>query len=124
MIKQKALLAFALTLLVSGCFETKEQAEARRIQFNGRTVAQVAAVIGKPIAQDKSKAIWQYSNSYSKNVPIQHYINGRWITTGYRTQQVNVDCTYTATLRAGRVQTSTYEGNSCGRYAPKLPKKR
>jgi len=121
---QKTLLAFALTLLVSGCFETKEDAEARRAQFNGRTVAQVAAVIGKPIAQDKSKAIWQYSNSYSKSVPIQHYINGRWVTTGYRTQQVNVDCTYTATLSAGRVKTSTYQGNSCVRFAPKLPKKK
>lgn len=124
MFKQKNLTAFALTLLISGCFETEEEVAARRAQFNGKAVAQVAVVIGKPIAQDRSKAIWQFSSSYSKSVPITHYMNGKWVTTGYRSQQVNVDCTYTATLSAGRIKTSTYKGNSCGRFAPQLKKKK
>ena len=124
MFKNKVLVAFTLTFALSGCFETKEEIAARRAQFNGKTVAQAATVIGKPIAQDKSKAIWQFSSSYSKSVPITHYMNGKWVTTGYRSQQVNVDCTYTATLSAGRIKTSTYRGNSCGRFAPKLEKKK
>jgi len=124
MLKQKTLTALVITLVVSGCFETKEEAAARLAQFNGKTVAQVVAVIGKPIAQDKSKAIWQYHNSYTNRVPIQNYINGTWVTVGYRNEQVNLDCTYTASLRAGRVQTGTYDGNSCDRFAPKLEKKK
>jgi|GEM_PF-5883158 len=121
---QKTLLAFALTLLVSGCFETKEDAEARLAQFNGKTVAQVAAVIGKPIAQDKSKAIWQFSSSYTRDDPIRQYINGKPVIVGYRPRKVNINCTYTAALRAGRVKASAYQGNSCVRFAPKLPKKK
>jgi protein involved in sex pheromone biosynthesis len=124
MIKLKILAALTLTLFVSGCLETKEEAEARQAQFNGKTVAQVVAVIGKPIAQDKSRAIWQFQSSYTRSVPIQQYINGKWVTRGYRTEQVNVDCTYTASLNSGRVTNSKYEGNSCGRYAPKLKKKK
>ncbi len=123
MIKQKALTALTLALLVSGCFETKEEAEARRIQFNGKTVAQVSAVIGKPTAQDNSKAVWQYQNSYTKQVPYQVYQSGIWITL-YRTEYVSQDCTYTATLNAGRLITSHYTGNSCRRFAPKIPKKK
>ena len=123
MIKQKALTALILTFLVSGCFETKEEIEARRAQFNGKTVAQVSSVIGKPIAQDKSKAIWRYENSYYKQVPYQVYQSGIWITL-YRSEYVSFDCTYTATLSAGRVITSHYIGNSCRRYSPKIKKKK
>lgn len=123
MIEQKALIAITLTILLSGCFETKEEVEARQSQFNGSTVAQVSAVIGKPIAQDSGKAIWQYKNSYVDRVPIQHYMNGKWITSGYRNQTVNLDCKYTATLSAGRIKTSTYVGNSCNGFAPKIRKK-
>jgi len=123
MMKQKALIALALTLLVSGCFETKEEAEARRTQFNDRTVAQVSAIIGKPTAQDKSKAVWQYHNAYYKQVPYQVYQSGIWITL-FRTEYVSQDCTYTATLSGNRIKTSHYAGNSCRRFAPTMPKKK
>lgn len=113
----------AAAVLLTGCLETPEQAEARRTQFNGKTVAQVAEVIGKPTAQDKSKAVWMYQNSYTNRVPIQSYLNGAWVTTGYRTEQVRLKCTYTATLSAGRIKNSIYDGNSCARYSPKLKKK-
>lgn len=123
MIRHKALVALTLSTLLSGCFETKEDIEARQSQFNGSSVAQVSAVIGKPIAQDRAKAIWQYKNTYRNRVPIQHYMNGKWITSGYRTETVKQICTYTATLSAGRITASTYAGNSCTRLAPKLRKK-
>lgn len=123
MIKQKTFIILTLTLLVSGCFETKEEAVARHIQFNGRTVTQVSGIIGKPAAQDKSKAIWQYHNAYYKQVPYQVYQSGIWITL-YRTEYVSQDCTYTATLSGNRIKTSHYVGNSCRRFAPKMPKKK
>jgi outer membrane protein assembly factor BamE (lipoprotein component of BamABCDE complex) len=121
-IEQKALVTLTMALLLSGCFETKEEIAAREAQFNGKTVSQVATIIGKPIAQDKSKAIWQYNSSYTRSEPITQFINGNWITVGYRNVPVNVGCTFTATLSAGRVKTSTYAGNRCERYAPKLKK--
>ncbi len=110
-------------LLLSGCFETEEEREAREAQFNGKTVSQVATVIGKPSAQDKTKAVWLYKDSYINRVPIQSFRNGKWITTGYRSERVHVNCTYTAALNKGRVVSGIYEGNSCGRIAPKLKKK-
>jgi len=123
MIAQKVLAALTLTLLLSGCFETKEQIAARQAQFNGKTVAQVAGVIGKPIARDRTKAIWQYHGTYTRSEPTYIYVNGQRILSGYRTIVGNLDCTFTAALQAGRVKNATYVGNSCARYAPKLKKK-
>lgn len=123
MIKQKTLSVLTITLLISGCFETKEEAEIRHAQFNGRTVAQVAAVIGKPTIQDRSKALWRYENSYYRQVPYQVYQSGIWITL-YRSEYVSQNCTYTATLSGNRIKTSHYTGNSCRRFAPKMPKKK
>jgi protein involved in sex pheromone biosynthesis len=120
--KRFILIISATTVLLSGCLETPEQAEARRTQFNGKTIAQVANEIGKPTVQDDKKAVWIYQHSYTNRVPIQSYINGAWITTGYRSEQVRLNCTYTAKLNAGLIKTSTYDGNSCARYSPKLKK--
>lgn len=113
----------AMTLFLTGCLETPEQAEARRTQFNGKTVAEVSEVIGKPTTQNKSKAVWMYQNSFTNRVPTQSYINGTWVTTGYRTEQVRLRCTYTATLSEGRIKTSHYDGNSCQKYSPKIKNK-
>ena len=122
-VSRNAFIPLALSLLISGCaLETEEQAEARRTQFNGHSVAEVSAVIGAPLAQDRNKAIWQYKSSYQNSIPLQRLINGKWITYGYRYETVEIGCTYTATLVQGRIQHGTYEGNRCGRYAPKLPK--
>lgn len=119
---RNAFIPLTLSLLISGCaIETEEQAEARRTQFNGRTVAEVSAIIGTPFAKDQTKAIWQYKGSYQNSLPLQRLINGKWVTYGYRYETVEIGCTYTATLAKGRIQTSTYEGNRCGRYSPKLP---
>ncbi len=121
--KQTLIAGLSLVLLLSGCIETSEEHEARQAQFNGKTVAQIAAVIGQPAAQDKIKAVWLYKDSYIDRTPIQSFRGGKWITTGYRNQRVHVNCTYTALLSRGQVQSSVYDGNSCGRYAPKIKKK-
>lgn len=118
--KQLHCLIFAsLALALSGC-ETTEEITARQDQFNGSSLAQVIATIGEPTQRDKSKATWTYKNSYINRVPIQHYMNGKWITTGYRNETVQVNCTFVATLNSGRVIKSDYEGNRCKRFAPKL----
>lgn len=120
---KKMLTISALTFILTSCIETKEEAEARRMQFNGQTLPQAYEIIGKPDVRDNTKAIWQYSNSYTQQIPIQNYKNGRWITNGYRTEYVNLACTYTAHLSGNRIISSEYKGNSCRRFAPTIKKK-
>ncbi|KAB7610397.1 hypothetical protein F9L33_13935 [Amylibacter sp. SFDW26] len=121
--KKNVITGLSLAVVLSGCFETAEERETREMQFNGKTVAQIAAVIGNPTIKDKTKAVWVYKDTYIDRTPIQSFRNGKWITTGYRNQRVYVNCKYTASLSKGRVNSSVYDGNSCNRFAPKIKKK-
>ncbi|PWE34104.1 hypothetical protein DDZ14_02815 [Maritimibacter sp. 55A14] len=82
---------------------------------------QVVSVIGPPDSRDGSKAIWTYERISTNRVPVQHYINGRYVTIGFRTERIRYHCTYTAALNAGRIASSQYDGNNCYPFAPKLP---
>ena len=115
---QKALLILGLIYL-TGC-ETPEQRIARETQFNGIPLSEVTGIIGQPSLQSVEKAVWNYDNSYINQVPIYHHINGELLLVGFRRDRIRVSCTYTATLRAGQVINSSYVGNSCARFAPKL----
>ncbi len=121
--KRKVTAVLLLAVILSGCVETAEELKVRQEQFNGKTVAQVAEVIGQPAAQDRTKAVWLYKDSYIDRTPIQSFINGKWVTTGYSNQRVHVNCEYTAALSKGRILSSVYVGNSCGRFAPSIKKK-
>ena len=65
-------------------------------------------------------AIWEYKNAYSRRVPIQSYINGKWVTTGYRNEQVNHHCQYKTALSNDKVVDGNYEGTGCGFLSPKV----
>jgi hypothetical protein len=121
MIINKTLSACTLLILLSAC-ETKEEFQARRNQFNGQTVAAVSQRIGRPVAQDKTKAVWITRNTYVDRDPIVRCRQGRCYTVGYHTQVIEEKCTFTATLKAGRIMTSTYKGDSCGPLSPRLKK--
>lgn len=108
------------TALLGGCFASPEDLEARRSQFIGQDLDQVIATIGEPKTLSKTQAVWLYRQGFSNRVPIQSYINGSWVTTGYRTEQGERYCTFTTGLESRRIVSTNYEGNSCERYAPKL----
>lgn len=112
-------LALLAPLFLAACLETPEERVARETQFNGMKVAEVAARIGEPSFQNAELALWQYSHHYTKQEPIQTYINGSYVIVGYRSVKRENKCTYTAKLSAGRVAESIYEGNSCRVFAPK-----
>ena len=119
MLNTKFLSVLALTFLISGCTETPEEAEARHNRFKGQSVAQVSAAIGTPASVSQEQAVWNYRFTHSVRIPLQSYMNGRWVTHGYRTEYTDLHCVYTATLSQGRVDTSVFEGNGCHRLKPR-----
>ncbi len=110
------LLVGAMTL--AAC-ESTEDRTARETQFNGQPLKAVIAQIGAPTSRNAEKAVWQYKETTTKFVPVYSYNQfGQARVTGHRRQTITLDCTYTATLKAGRVLSSDYQGNSCNRFAP------
>jgi len=119
---RNTLLALGMTALLAGCFETPEEMAARENQFIGKTVPEVAAVIGPPTVRDRNIARWISNTSTVNRIPISHYMNGVWVTTGYRNERIELHCKFTATLSKGRVVAADYQGNDCNRFAPRLKK--
>lgn len=118
----RAFFALMVCLVLVAC-ETPEDRAARETQFNGKPLAQVSAAIGKPDLQNAKTAIWKFSERQIYFDPIYIYdSHGRARIVGHHRRPVHLECTYTATLSRGRVVASVYEGNSCLRYAPRLPR--
>ena len=119
----KTALIISLTVALTAC-ETKEEVAKRLVQFNGKTLSQVSDIIGEPTLQDKSRAVWFYEAIHTEYRPYYrpyrygHRHHGYAIPYTYR-----VNCTYTASLKSGRIVTSKYKGNSCQRFAPKPKRK-
>ncbi len=119
--KRIALFTLAIAALtLTACGETEEERLARETQFNGKTIAEVAARIGAPRQKSATQAVWVYSHTYTQTTPIYGVVNGQSQIVNYHSYRVTNSCTYTAALKRGRVQTSSYQGNSCRQFAPKL----
>lgn len=124
----KILIPISLTLALSAC-ETREEFAIRLTQFDGKTLAQVTSIIGPPTLQNKTTAVWFHESTHTEYRP--HYRPyryghryGRGFGYGYgHSYTYRLNCTFTATLKAGRVMDSTYKGNDCQRFAPKPKKK-
>lgn len=125
MINSKTISAICISLALTAC-ETKEDATKRLTQFNGKTLAQVTDVIGKPTIENKTTAVWYHESTHTEYQPYYSpYIYGHRHHYGYRhSYTYRLKCTYTAKLKKGRVLSGIYKGNSCLRFAPKPSKKR
>lgn len=115
-----ALLAVAL-LTLAAC-ETSEQIALREAQFNGKALDEVIAVIGPPTERSRGEAVWSFRETYVFHSPNTVLINNKLVTIGTTPNEGVRTCTYRAALERGLVVSSTYKGNGCARYAPKLPR--
>ena len=128
MFGSRTVLAICLTLVLSAC-ETPEETTTRLAQFNGKTMTEVISVIGEPTLQNKTTAVWFHESTHTEYRPIYRpYGYDRWYWHGHgygynygyaHRYTYRLKCTYTATLKSGRVVSGTYKGNSCKRFAPK-----
>ena len=114
-----ALLIFAS--LVSGCGMSEEEIEAWNNRFKGQTVAEVSKHIGPPVSQTSDTAVWEHRSSFIKRQSGQQYSSytGGMVSTGYNAESRSGHCTFKATLVAGRVDSSVFEGTGCGLVAPR-----
>jgi hypothetical protein len=119
----KIIIPISLIFTLSAC-ETPEEQTARLEQFQGKTVAEVASIIGAPAIQNKTTAVWYHESIHTDYQPIYRpYGYGYGSPYGYGHRRTyRLKCTYTATLKSGRVAASSYKGNSCARFAPKIKK--
>jgi hypothetical protein len=116
----KIITPIILTLTLSAC-ESPEQQTARLAQFQGKTIAQVTDVIGEPTIQNKTTAVWYHESIHTEYRPYYWpYGYGYGYGYGGRRSTYRLKCTFTATLKDGRIISSSYKGNSCKRFAPKL----
>jgi hypothetical protein len=122
----KTFILIILTLALSAC-ETPEQQTARLAQFQGKTVAQIVDVIGPPTLQNETTAVWFHESIHTEYRPYYWpygYGYGYGYRNGYgygsRRSTYRLNCTFTATLKDDRVISSSYKGNSCKRFAPKI----
>ncbi len=118
------------TLFLTACtVETTEEKVARLEQFQGKTVNETIAIIGPPILHEGNKAIWlfdqvqtTYGGYYDPYFPSLH---GRRHRIGhFPTTSNHYHCKFTAELKRNRIVAGKYEGNSCLRFAPRLPKEK
>ena len=92
-------------------------------------MTEVISVIGEPTLQNKTTAVWFHESTHTEYRPIYRpYGYDRWYWHGHgygynygyaHRYTYRLKCTYTATLKSGRVVSGTYKGNSCKRFAPK-----
>jgi hypothetical protein len=113
----KIIIPISLTLTLAAC-ETPEQQTARLEQFQGKALAEVTSIIGEPTIQNKTTAVWYHESVHTDYQPIYHPY-GYGYGFGHR-RTYRLKCTFTATLKNDRVATSSYKGNSCKRFAPKI----
>lgn len=125
MINPKMLIVICTSLILTAC-ETKEDVAKRLTQFNGKTLAQVTEIIGKPTLQNETTALWYHESTHTEYQPIYHHNKyGHRHRYGYgNSYTYRLKCIYTAKLKKGRVASGTYSGNSCLRFAPKPLKRR
>jgi hypothetical protein len=119
-----ALLLCTAFLLTACLVETPEDKVARLAQFNGKTLEQVKASIGPPTLHQGNTAIWLLNESRTYYAPQYEFINGVRLYVGQISRTERSYCKYTATLSGNRIQTSMYDGETCKRFAPPLPKKK
>ena len=100
--------------------ETAQDRAAREAQFNGKTLSEVIAVIGPPAQRSASSAKWHHTETRYKSTPRYTTINGQLVPAGSWQDPYQATCTYIAKLQNGWVTKSTYLGNACARFAPKL----
>lgn len=114
-----------LPMLTACLFETTDQKVTRLTQFNGKTVAQVSQIIGKPTEQTTDSAIWAYSKTTTTREPVYEDFGvfGGLQIVYYDETTTTSKCTYTANLSKKRITSSLYDGNSCKRFAPKSNKR-
>jgi len=116
------LVLFAGMMLLAAC-ESPEDRQARETQFDGQSLDAVVTKIGQPTQLNANKAIWFYRDTQTNYVPVYSYNQyGQATVVSHNRQVITVECKYAADLKSGRVVRSTYQGNSCERFAPKLPK--
>lgn len=117
----KTFIPISLILALSAC-ETPEEQTARLDQFQGKTLAQVTSVIGPPAIQNKTTAVWYHESIRTDYQPVYRpYGYGYGYPYGYGHRRTyRMKCTYTATLKSGRVTSGIYKGNACERFAPKI----
>ena len=117
----RTIAVFLVAFLLAAC-ETPEEHTARVNQYNGKTVAQVIAVLGSPISRTPSQAVWERRGSYVVRHPIHEFYNGHWFIVGYDYQTVYQHCVFAATLKRGIVVASQVNGTGCLKIVPRLPK--
>ena len=105
---------------VAAC-ESPQETAARQAQFDGKPLSQVVALIGAPTKKSSTSAVWQYNETTTDFVPIYSYDQfGKARVSGQRRQTVTLTCTFQAVLNDDHVVATSYDGNSCERFAPKL----
>ena len=109
--------------------ETTEEKVARLEQFEGKTVNAAIAIIGPQILHEQNKAIWlfdqierSHGGYYDPYFPSIHGRRHRLLH--YPTVTNRYHCKFTADLKGKRIIAGKYEGNSCLRFAPRLPKEK
>lgn len=121
----KSALPLCAAFLLTACLvESPDDKVARLAQFNGKTLEQVTASIGPPTLHQGNTAIWLLNESRTYYAPQYDYIYGARIYVGQISRTERRYCKYTATLSGNRIQSSVYDGTSCKRFAPTLPKKK
>ena len=99
--------AFGVAILLSACMSFEEDVQPAFDALNGKTVSQASQIMGPPVAKQKTERgmsyTWQYTYSYTSRQPIQYYMNGKWVTSGYRNINEYSECSYTALASQGKI---------------------
>lgn len=105
---------FGFAILLSACMSFDENVQPAFDALNGKPVSQASQIMGPPIAKQETDQgltyAWQYTYSYTTRQPIQHYMNGKWITSGYRNINEYSECSYTALVSHGKIMAGKVTG--------------
>lgn len=116
----RSLTVSILMILLAGCFESPESVAERQAQHNGKNVSELIAGYGTPVNRTANSASWVYQFSYYTAGPSIGYANANIGLAGQAQVLRTVFCRFTAHLDGNIVVRSTYEGNGCAHFAPKL----
>ena len=116
----RMLIASILMIQLAGCFESPESVAERQAQHNGKNVNELIAGYGNPVNRTANTATWVYQFSYYTAGPAIGYANANIGLAGQAQVLRTVFCRFTAHLDRNIVVRSTYEGNGCAHFAPKL----
>ncbi len=119
----KIVLSLSAALTLTAClFETPNQRTTREAQFNGKTVAEVTQLIGPPARQTEKVAVWDFEETRTTIEAIYEGVGpGDGQTFVAFEEETRIfKCVYTATLENRRIATSSYEGNTCRYFFPRV----